>query len=68
MHNYPHPPMEHRHPPQMNADKETPLSIAMAYVPWQKMEQIYDPSKAFKYGTLFPELNLPFMGCKGGVR
>ncbi|MCM1190608.1 MAG: spore coat associated protein CotJA [bacterium] len=37
--------------------------IAMAYVPWQKFEGLYDDlEKAYQYGTIFPELNKPFTG------
>ena len=37
--------------------------IAMAYVPWQHFEDMYDNlEKAFAVGTIFPELNMPFTG------
>lgn len=37
--------------------------IAMAYVPWQHLDCIYDNlEEAFRYGTIFPELNKPFTG------
>lgn len=36
--------------------------IAMAYVPWQKMNQLYEPAQALRAGTLFPELEKPFCG------
>ena len=37
--------------------------LAMAYVPWQHFEKMYDDlEKAYKYGTVFPELNKPFTG------
>ena len=37
--------------------------IAMAYVPWQRFDKMYDDlEKAYKYGTVFPELNKPFTG------
>ena len=39
---------------------------AMAYVPMQRFEQIYDLSTALKNGTLFPELCKPFGGGGGG--
>ena len=39
---------------------------AMAYVPMQRFEQIYDLSTALKNGTLFPELCKPFCGKGGG--
>lgn len=39
------------------------FSIAMAYVPWQHFDRMYDDlEKAYKAGTVFPELNKPFMG------
>ena len=43
------------------------VSLAMAYVPWQKWRDIYEAEKGFHCGTIFKELNLPFLG-KGGVR
>ena len=37
--------------------------LAMAYVPWQKLDKIYeDLDDAFHEGTIFPELNKPFCG------
>jgi hypothetical protein len=37
--------------------------LAMAYVPWQHMENVYENlEEAFKIGTIFPELNKPFTG------
>ncbi len=41
------------------------LPLAMAYVPWQKMQSTYDADVALQRGTIFPELDLPFTG-KGG--
>lgn len=38
------------------------MPLAMAYVPWQKWNQTYDPCKALEIGTIFPELNLPYLG------
>lgn len=43
--------------------KETVL--AMAYVPWQKWENIYSSDKGFKRGTIFADLDKPFYG-RGG--
>ena len=37
------------------------LPIAMAYVPWQKWRQTYPMDKAVVRGTIFPELDLPFV-------
>ena len=58
------------HPPKHHpcSDKTDPLAgmaIAMAYVPWQFMNETYEPDKALQCGTIFPELNKPFYG-KGG--
>jgi hypothetical protein len=38
------------------------LAIAMGYVPWQHMTTTYEPDKALREGTIFPELNKPFGG------
>lgn len=41
--------------------------IAMAYVPWQHFVKLYDnPEEAYCEGTIFPELNKPFMGRRCG--
>lgn len=47
-----------------NNTNYTGKPLAMAYVPWQKWQNIYDPDKGFQCGTIFEELNLPFLGCK----
>lgn len=37
--------------------------VAMAYVPWQKNCTMYENlEEAYKIGTIFPELNKPFLG------
>ena len=41
------------------------MSLAMAYVPWQKWQKIYDAEKGFCRGTIFEELDLPFCGIGG---
>ena len=41
--------------------------LAMAYVPWQKWQDIYEPCKGLEHGTIFRELDKPFLG-KGGMR
>ena len=43
------------------------MPIAMAYVPWQKWQDIYEPCKGLESGTIFKELDKPFLG-KGGMR
>lgn len=42
-------------------------TIAMAYVPWQRYAKLYDNlEEAYCEGTIFPELNKPFMGRRCG--
>lgn len=36
--------------------------LAIANVPWQYFTNSYDPERALKVGTLFPELDKPFLG------
>lgn len=38
---------------------------AMAYVPWQVWKDIYEPCKALATGTIFAELDKPFLGMRG---
>ncbi len=42
------------------------FALAMAYVPMQKFKSLYELDEALKLGTIFPELNKPFLGWKGG--
>ena len=42
--------------------------VAMAYVPFQKIADTYDPEQALKCGTLFPELSKPLCDQRGIVR
>lgn len=52
----------------MQPDRETTqrdclndMSVAMAYVPMQRWNQVYDMSRGLTRGTIFPELDLPFV-------
>lgn len=48
--------------------REDPLygmPLTMAYVPWQTWGEIYDVCKGFRSGTVFEELDKPFVG-RGG--
>ncbi len=36
--------------------------LTMAYVPFQTFTSVYDNTTALKNGTLFPELDKPFLG------
>lgn len=37
------------------------MPLGMSYVPWQHWKETYDLCKALSIGTIFPELNLPFL-------
>lgn len=39
-----------------------PVSLGMAYVPWQQWRDLYDPVLGFERGTIFSELDKPFIG------
>lgn len=49
-------------PPCMAGRDFRDWPLAMAYVPMQPWEEIYDPEKALQVGTIFPSLDLPFLG------
>lgn len=38
------------------------LPLTMAYVPFQQIEGVYNQDEALKSGTLFPNLDKPFLG------
>lgn len=44
------------------------MALAMAYVPWQTWQQIYEPCPALQRGTIFKELDKPFLGRGGRNR
>lgn len=35
--------------------------VGMGYVPWQQWQQTYPLDKGFQRGTIFPDLDLPFV-------
>lgn len=52
-------------------DDKFPSALAMAYVRWQELENMYQPEMALCRGTLYPELDKPFCGktvTMGGKR
>ena len=66
-------PIEIDDEPMDNTERQQPCTsdfenwpIAMAYVPWQSWKKTYEPAEGLKNGTIFPCLNLPFLGgrCK----
>ena len=40
------------------------MPIAIAYVPFQQWQNIYEPRQALQRGTIFKELDLPFTCAK----
>lgn len=36
--------------------------VGMAYVPFQKFQTVYDAQAGFAAGTIFPELDMPWLG------
>ncbi len=44
--------------------------LAMAYVPWQQWQNVYDGANGLERGTIFGELIFPFQypgpGCRNG--
>jgi len=74
MQNYRNNTMQYNHHRQMQMpscimprDVWNDKALAMAYVPWQTWRDIYDVEKALQRGTIFCELDKPFLG-KGGMR
>lgn len=45
-----------------NCDCVDRCPLAMAYVPMQRWYNTYEPAVALQRGTIFPELDLPFLG------
>ncbi len=48
--------------PPNNTANSCPCYLAIANVPWQYFTNSYDPEQALRIGTMFPELNKPFLG------
>jgi len=48
------------------SDPLASFPIAMAYVPWQSFHKLYDFHEGLSRGTIFPELDKPFCGRRGG--
>ena len=54
--------------PVMPGFRPEDFPVAMAYVPWQRWNTVYDLERALCTGTIFPELDKPFLGVRGGCR
>lgn len=39
--------------------------LANAYVPYQRLNEIYTPQTALMQGTIFPELDMPYTSGQG---
>ena len=55
-------------PNESNRDMSPEFVVAMAYVPWQQFETTYELDKALETGTIFPELDKPFLAVGRGCR
>lgn len=53
----------------LSATCETNYKLAMVYSPYQEWQNIYSGEKAMEAGTIFAELDKPFLGykCGGGA-
>lgn len=52
-------------PTHSNSCYRDEMALAMAYVPWQNFKNTYELDKAIAAGTIFPELDKPFLGKRG---
>lgn len=50
------------------SDCRTEQQVTMAYVPWQQFCTVYEPEKGLIVGTIFPELDKPFLARGGRMR
>lgn len=41
-------------------ERNKSMLLARAYVPFQRLHQVYTPSEALEKGTLFSELYMPY--------
>lgn len=51
-----------------HSDRQPEYVVAMAYVPWQHFKTTYELDKALETGTIFPELDKPFLAVGRGCR
>lgn len=59
-------PMQPAYRPDCGMDKNDKYPVGMAYVPWTRWEETYDVHKALMTGTIFPSLDKPWCGMRGG--
>lgn len=58
---------ESQNRPVPNTPLPEELSLAMAYIPFQTYGDVFPAEKALEAGTLFPDLDKPFYGRRGGM-
>lgn len=51
--------------PVVNTNPPSVPALAMAYVPSQPWEELYESEEALQRGTIFRQLDLPFEGRRG---
>ncbi len=60
--------MNNQHTAEMNENMTNHdrqyLAISSVPMQWADWSKVYEPDTALEAGTLFPELNLPFLGYK----
>ena len=42
--------------------------VGMCYVPMQRITNVYEPENALMQGTLFPDLDKPWLDGRGTIR
>lgn len=60
--------MQRPRPGSCSRDQLLGMPLAIAYVPWQHWNETYQLDKAMQVGTIFPELDKPFLGKRGACR
>lgn len=48
---------------QSENNQNIDMALAMCYVPWQQFSTTFDLTRGFQTGTIFPELDKPFMAA-----
>ena len=48
-------------PTPTTAEQCADMVVAMAYVPWQQLDTVYEAENGYPRGTIFPELDKPWM-------
>lgn len=54
-------PVPHHTCPDTGVGGMEQYPVGMGYVPWQQWQQTYPIERGFRRGTIFPDLDLPFV-------